>query len=253
MNYRIKATDTCLVGTMYLVPSLSPLPLGSVFPLIDAAEDVIFERDLEQRQQPTPHLLHSASSKQILSEELRHAVQALASTVGLYDPIDSLKPWYLAKLLVHRLQLQAGVMPAGIDRQLWGFAASKGKAIFFLEEQEKLNGFDAAPDSESVSFLKELVADPDIPRRRLTGIYHAWLHADQPAMDKAIGRLAAIAPTIHQNMFEKRNRAWMASILRSIRLKKRAVFAIGAAHLRHGEASLERLLKEHGFELEQLA
>jgi uncharacterized protein YbaP (TraB family) len=250
MNYRVRDTDVFLMGTIHLLPPGTTLALDEQRSLVDAADEVIFESDLEHPPLPEGHFLESGQLADIIGKSLYDRVVALAVGAGYEEPVDRLKPWWLGLVLGVRLQLRAGATFGAVDRAMWDYTKSSRKARFVLERAEVFRAIDAAPKSESIAALQYLVDHPHEPVIQLRAIYQAWHDSDQIGLDAALSKTALIMPTVYRCLFEDRNRLWIGSVLQAIRNKKRAVFVVGCGHVAHGSASLQNLLLEHRFILE---
>ena len=252
MNYRIRGTEVFLVCTIHLVPAAITLSFDKQRALVGGVDEVIFESDLDHVPLPDCHMLESGKLADIIGKDLYDRVVALAVNAGYEEQVGRLKPWYLGMALTVHLQVRSGASLGGVDRDLWDYAKSNGKAMFILEGAEIFRAIDAAPRSETITALQYLVDHPRDPVDQLRAICQAWLDSDNIALDAAFSKMAAIMPTVYRCLFEDRNRLWIESVVQAIRHKRRAVFVVGCGHIAHGSASMESLLQGRGFALEPI-
>ena len=252
MNYRICGTEVFLVGTIHLVPAAIKLSFDKQRSLVGGVDEVIFESDLAHVPLPDCHMIESGTLADIIGKDLYDRVVALAVNSGYEEQVGRFKPWYLGMALTVHLQVRSGALPGGVDRNLWDYAKSNGKAMFVLEGAEIYRGIDAAPISESINALQSLVDHPREPVDQLRVICQAWLDSDHIALDAAFSKMATIMPTVYRYLFKDRNRLWIEAVMQAIRHKRRAVFVVGCGHIAHGGASMERLLQDRGFALEPI-
>lgn len=252
MIYQIRDSSVFIIGTIHLVPNGAVLSLGQEQSIVDRADEIIFESDLENPPAPDCHLLESRGLLNILGKSLYDLVVCLATKARYEEPFDQFKPWFLGLVLTIRLQLSSGATLDGLDRKLWGYAKSMGKPVYVLEGGEIFQAIDAAPLAESVAALEFLAEHPDEPVSQLDAIYQAWRNSDLIALDTAIVRMARLMPTIYHYLFQERNRLWMQSLFNALHHGRRAAFVVGCGHIAHGDGSIRKLLEAGGYSLDPI-
>lgn len=249
MLFHVSSSKVFVCGTLHFLPDGSQLP-PSLFAAISAAEDCVFESDLDHAREPSfARYPDGDSLDRHISPELFAATSALYDSLDVPGVLPDLKPWWVGLVIGVHLILRAGNrLEFGADRQLWDATKRAGKRPFVLESIDALRAFDSAPISEQVSRLEFIVSNPDRAAIHFNRLHAAWRLGDTVALASELQTQLDLSPITFRGLVHDRNRQWLPQIVGAIERGRSAVFAVGALHLA-GDHSLQRLLKEHGHSL----
>lgn len=214
-----------------------------------SADLVVFEADLDLKGEPrNARLKPPAQLQHLISPELYDATAALWRELNL-SGLENCTPWWAAIVLSFLLPTRAGYTETGVDKQLWNITPPEKR--LFLESINALKIFDDVSPEVLEGYLAYGVADTDRVIRQMDSLASAWHRQDLAGIESFFTMSMSLFPTIMRPMIDDRNWAWMSEILRVVGLSRPTVFVLGAMHFA-GDASIQKLMKEHGHILAQV-
>jgi len=253
-------------GTVYLLGSLHLLPANVAWhtPEIDtalAASDVfVFEAPTDASGQAEAAQFVAEHGTLPRGEALSHLLPpsalpdyayAIETTHVAPELIDTKEPWLAALIFEVALMREHDYDPAnGIDRQVFGYAAARGRNVRYFESVKQQLTLIAPKDGklaidEFVTDLREFRHEHD----DVGAIVTAWEHGDVATIDRLMNSELAKEPEAKKALLDDRNRAWIARLDRMLAEKKTFFVTVGCAHLA-GPTGVPALLRAQGYQVE---
>jgi uncharacterized protein len=254
-------------GTVYLVGSVHLLT-KDFYPLNPALETAYQNADLLVEEVDMAELVDPAAQlgflargmlpsstplDKVVSASTYALVSKRAAALGMpMEPINLLKPWMVALMLVQTEWQKAGFDPAlGLDRHFYDQAKTDGKKTQGLETAEyqisRLD--DMAPDQQE-RLLSESLKDLDAERSNMTRLVDAWRAGDGAGVERIVLAELKQEPMLYQRLLVERNRNWIPKIEALFARPRPALVVVGAAHL-VGPDGLLAALKARGYTVDQ--
>lgn len=247
-----------LLGSVHLLPEAAEELPGGIQDAYDAADGVVFETDIGALDQPQVQIamLAAARSQQGLKAEIGEKMYAElvkhSARIGMpVSACDPFRPWFCAMTIEVFSYRKAGFSgDNGIDKQIYGWAHTDGKALRWLEPPVAHIGlFTGMSDALSRQFLASALDDNaanagDDPAQLL----RAWRDNDVGAIEKLDQQLKAGYPEIYQRLLSDRNRSWMPQLKRLLDGGEPQMVVVGAAHL-VGPDGLVAQLRARGYKV----
>jgi len=222
---------------------------------LDVRASEPFQRALAQHgqypagQSIADHLSPAALAQ--LKKALAKAGMSLAS-------VQHYRPWLVANILVgqeiEKVGFQRGM---GVEGWLLSKASAQHKPLQELESADyQLGLFASMDDRQQEAYLLENIAEVEngAAVRKSAGLIEAWSAADAPRIAALTRELTSgdsvSARFMDRTLLGKRNPEMAASI-EAIMRKGDAFVGIGLLHL-VGDNGVPALLRQHGFEVEQV-
>lgn len=195
-----------------------------------------------------------------VSPETMSLLQAALARAGMsLATMEQYKPWLLANVLVGaEIERQGYRRSNGVEQYLLNTAVQQSKPLRELESADyQLSLFDTLDDRQQEAYLRENLAElaSGVSLTKTANLLDAWSRADARGI-KASWQTLTSGDTISANFMEhtllgKRNPE-MASSIEAIMQKDQVAFVgVGLLHL-VGDHGLPQLLKERGYQVEQL-
>lgn len=267
------APDSFLLGTFHdtgiarqpLDPAVSKALGEARLMLVEVTEDEQLKMQARMASDPTfvvdPG--RTGLSGQLSDDERAAAERALAGRGVTLQIADKLRPWMLFSLLAvpQCVMREAQQGQPTLDGLLMSKAADAGIPVVGLESyQQAIDSIASIPadtmDELLIEMLRDMSGEED-SRRTSVGLYLAgeiaaiWEFSIMSGAETTgIGRSREIFDQLADLLINRRNRAWMTTMLPQ--METGGVFAaFGAMHL-IGESGVIELLRAEGFEVTRL-
>jgi len=161
-----------------------------------------------------------------------------------------LRPWFLVAIL----QSPGGENrdDLGVEAFLMKRAEANAKPIAGLESlEEHVRVFSGLSDRQSEALLLVTFIPQATGMSSQDQLVSAWRRGDADALARMMSDAYSEFPAFGRRLLEERNRNWLPKIERELHSGKTCFVVVGAAHL-GGPAGLVSLLRERGYNLEQL-
>lgn len=186
-------------------------------------------------------------------------VPALARAGMSLQSVQHFKPWLIANLLVGvELDAQGYKRGQAVEYALLAAAQKQDKAVRELESAEyQLGLFDTLDTHQQEQYLRETLADlaSGTALKKSLALIDAWNAADaqgiQAAWRTATTGNSIAAGFMQRVLLGKRNPEMVSNIVRILEQDQAAFVGVGLLHL-VGENGLPQLLKQRGYQVEQL-
>lgn len=186
-------------------------------------------------------------------------VPALARAGMSLQSVQHFKPWLIANLLVGvELDAQGYKRGQAVEYALLAAAQKQDKAVRELESAEyQLGLFDTLDARQQEQYLLETLGDlaSGTALKKSLALIDAWNAADaqgiQAAWRTATTGNSIAADFMQRVLLGKRNPEMVSSIVRILEQDQAAFVGVGLLHL-VGENGLPQLLKQRGYQVEQL-
>jgi uncharacterized protein len=248
MLFKVAGTNVLICGSIHMLPPGMKAP-AAMLDAILTAEDLFFESDLDAMREPEfgqyakPDRLENHIPKALFV-----AAEALSDAIGIHG-LSCLKPWWAALRIGVTLIIRSGNdIRTGVDRQLWDAMKAMGRNPTTLDAKDVLRIFDDAPMSEQIARLEYIVFRPEIASEVFRRLLDGWFKGDSVALERELQTMFDLFPVSSRSLIYDRNRQWLPVIVKAIESGRRSVFVVGVLHL-VGNYSLQRFLKDHGFDV----
>lgn len=169
------------------------------------------------------------------------------------------KPWLLANVLVGaEIERQGYRRSNGVEQYLLRTAEQQSKPLRELESADyQLSLFETLDDTQQEAYLRENLAElaSGVALTKTANLLDAWSQADAPGIWAAWKTLTSgetvSATFMEHTLLGKRNPQMATSIEAIMRQDRVAFVGVGLLHL-VGDNSLPQLLRERGYQVEQL-
>ncbi|WP_229489846.1 TraB/GumN family protein [Pseudoduganella namucuonensis] len=194
----------------------------------------------------------SPETLQLLEQAMARAGMSLAG-------MEQYKPWLLANILVGaEIERHGYARSNGVEQYLLSTAMRQRKPLRELESADyQLSLFDTLDDAQQEAYLRENLAElaSGVSLKKTAGLIDAWSTADAPGIKAAWKTLVSgdtvSAAFMERTLLGKRNPEMAASIEDIMKTDQVAFVGVGLLHL-VGDNSLPELLRERGYQVEQL-
>lgn len=250
MLWHISGTTLHILGAVHAADSPLTLRSESIRQL-DIADVFAFETNFEEAGGPRGQRFgKGVSLGDVISPELLQDTRELWAKLNLpQEELETTRPWAVTHRLTHALMPRYEFDFAhGIDREVLGRAKQSGRKLFFLESNEAGRApLTEAPIAEQEVSLAKLVRRPDEFFGVVQAIVAAWRAGKPGDLESIVQNWLNEAPVTCKAMLAKRNKAWLAHLLRHARSGKKVVAIVGVLHM-VGPDSLPILLKSKGLD-----
>jgi uncharacterized protein YbaP (TraB family) len=191
-----------------------------------------------------------------VSRDTFDAVKDQAERLGLpVEFVYNQKPWFLGLTLESLELMKSGYDPEyGIDKYFLSKAAGKKKILELESLDYQIDLLSGLDDTEQELFLLYTLKDLKILVQEVDKLVDAWKSGAAESMESTITRSFTedrkFYP-IYEKLIYKRNRNMTLKIEGFLRTSGTYFVVVGAAHLL-GDRGIIQLLKEKGFNVEQL-
>lgn len=260
--------ESYLYGTIHLIPADDYFLANGVIAAINDAEEVVFEIDPRQMQDPMAimglmskiNMNGEATLEDLLPPQEYTAVKAYFSEMGLpFFIFERMKPLFLSAMIGQDMEAlqQGGGMTGGdtksYELEMTELAKAAGKQISGLETMEfQLGLFDSIPyEAQAQMLYKAVQQEADgtgggkSEMARLVDMYKRKAVAEMAA---TISEETAEVSRFEELLLTKRNENWVPKI-KSLSAAGPRLFAVGAGHL-GGEKGVISLLRQAGLTVE---
>ncbi|HEY8239794.1 MAG TPA: TraB/GumN family protein [Kiritimatiellia bacterium] len=260
--WKVQSGDSVLYlgGTCHVLrPTDYPLPAAFDAAYRDAALLVV-EAPLDRMSDPSVQaqiMIKSVyADGSTLSSVLSPATYAMlkrhCDDVGLpLAQMDSLKPAAVAMTLVVVALRKVGVAETGVDAHFFEKAKQDGKPVEGLESvDEQISLIADMGKGKEDAFMQYMLEDMDQLPQVMNDLIGAWREGDRERMwELFVKDVKEKSPELYDDMFVKRNNAWLAKIRAYLATNDKELILVGAGHLA-GPDGLLAQLEAQGFRLE---
>jgi uncharacterized protein YbaP (TraB family) len=170
------------------------------------------------------------------------------------DQLDRAWPAWAA--IVLPMRTLRDLLPCGIEAKVSTIRDERGLSPRFLEDYADFrNLITNIPLQEQASFLRRVIQDLKLGRKKLARAEIAWRRGQLSALAAALDLTALLShhPEVFASLFELRHQLWLpkleAYIRESAAAEQRLLVVVGAGHL-WGPSSLLAYLRLRGFTFE---
>jgi uncharacterized protein YbaP (TraB family) len=258
-----KDSEIWLFGTVHLLPPDIRWRTKRFDKAFAAADTVILEININPDDSDRiralslqlGHNANFATLSSILGPGDTARVARAASKIGI-DPstLEPLRPWLAAVQLSLLHIARQGFDPAsGVDAVIANSAAAAGKRLAYFETiEDQFRVFASLSAKAETAFLMASVDQIEHDPGTLNQLVQAWVSGDTSSFDKQFKALRGTSlPDLHEALFVRRNKAWVAQIAHVMKGAGKALVAVGAGHL-PGPQGVVSLLRARGFKVKRL-
>ncbi len=251
-----------LVGSVHLMkPEI--YPLDDVYQnAFNQSEVLVFELNFDSVMVKMAPLVQKMaiyspgeSVKGVLSEETYTLLQATLDSLGLPAArFNRMEPWLLAITIPSAQIRQAGYTGvAGIDMHFFNKAKQAGKEVAGLETAAyQLGLFDDLSPELQERYLKYSLKEADQTIARIDEMVTAWQQGNAQMIESMMqAEMKEDFPKLYNKLLNERNYNWFPKIEALLAKEETPMIVVGAGHI-VGQNGLVSLLKEQGYEVEQL-
>lgn len=254
--------EVVLLGSMHLLRARDyPLP-STVDRLVDRAETVVMEIDLDDldpaAQQrtilATALLPQGTSIGDVIDVELYRLLEQAAAKVGVdLELLARFEPWFLAISLLDIGMRKFGFEPErGLEQYVLERASGAGKEITGLETLEfQLGIFDALPNSSQQALLEQTLTELDEAETAMAEMADAWRSGELDALTAELLDDFAEFPGLYTALVTERNERWVGPLEEMLDDGRRHLVVVGALHL-VGRDSVIELMAARGHAVERI-
>jgi uncharacterized protein YbaP (TraB family) len=242
MLWRVGGSNLVLCASAHLLEQHDSVFIPELRAAYEASTRIVFESDGVLA--PIPGEVELGRSPQLQAE-----VSAVAKSFGIDDSsFGTTAMWKVPFVIALQLTHQRGIgSEFGVDARLKSTAQSDGKKIAYLEaasagpacfvnggldrQVERVRGF--------LSRIREREAE-------ISSIVQAWRDRDIRVVERLYRASMQRDPETGHCFIERRNRAWLPSLITMIRDRTPTLLCAGAMHF-VAEVGLPRLLAEQGY------
>jgi hypothetical protein len=263
--WRIAGTgggEVVLLGSMHLLRARDyPLP-AAVDGLVDRAETVVMEVDLDdvdlgsqQRLILEKALLPQGTElADVIDAQLYGILEQGAADAGVdLNLLTRFEPWFLAISMLEIGMRKIGFeADRGIEQYVLGLSRSDGKEILGLETIEfQIGIFDAMTPELQREFLAQTLTELEDAETTMNSMADAWRAGElEPLSDELLASFDEF-PGLYDTLVTERNEKWAGSLEDMLDDGTRYLVVVGALHL-VGSDSVIDLLKARGHTVERL-
>lgn len=247
--------ELLLLGSIHaLRPTDYPLP-ALVDELIDAADQVAFELDLDAAAQDQSALVAAAqlpprrSLAALLGADRYAFVNDKAAAHGLpLERVDRFDVWFVALSLTAMAMREIGFATEyGVEQYVYAQARAMGKTVLGLETiDDQIEVFSGLSRSQQIALLEQAVGELEGGNAKMTQLVDAWREGRLDALREGLLEDFDAFPTLYRRLIVERNRAWADRLSTFAQSNARTLVVVGALHI-VGDDSLIQMLRERGF------
>mgnify|MGYP001570031811 FL=1 len=233
MIWRFDNSNTYLLGSIHILKDGGNCYEKQIDNIYSQSNHIVFEANLDKI--PLSLLRYSDGNKlsDNIPQNLFKKTKKKWSKFGLPETdLEQTKPWQVANILTMKLLERKGFsFDNGIDKQLFTRAKADNKSIDTLEpESFSLQCFDNAPLEEQLKYLSSVIDNPDACIYKTTQLLKAWSKPDIDVLTGILQENLKTFPVLFQCLVINRNKAWINTILTSIKTNNPTLIAVGALH-----------------------
>jgi uncharacterized protein YbaP (TraB family) len=255
-----KAGTVYLLGSLHLLPPNVTWRTSQIDTAMAASDAFLFEAPTDQGGQDAVRAFIAAHGLLPKGETLSHTLPpgvmddynyALAKSHVPPAVLEDKQPWVAALILQVGIMMQEHYDPsAGIDKQVFAYAAGHGRNVRYFETVEQQLALlapadDALAMTEFAVTLHEIRTEPDT----IGPLVDAWSRADEDAINRLMNSDLAKDPAAHAALLDNRNKAWIGKIETMLGEKHTFFVTVGAAHLA-GPGGVPALLRAKGYKVD---
>jgi uncharacterized protein YbaP (TraB family) len=254
--------EVTLLGSMHILRSSDhPLP-ASVDTLIDRAELIVMELDLDDVDAAVQQrvILEKAMFPRgtvlndVVDAEVYGMLTKSTTELGMdLKLLESFEPWFLAITLLDQGMRKLGFEgERGLEQYVLARAQRSAKEIVGLETLEfQIGIFDSLPPEQQQAMLEQTLAELDEAETALSAMVAAWRNGELEKLSADLLDDFDEFPGLYETLVTKRNNAWLPAIERMLTDGRRHLVVVGALHL-VGSDSVIELLDERGHDVQRL-
>lgn len=252
MLFHVTGSTTYLADSLHALPTEAAILPHSLWDVQKRSAKVLFETDLDHPSDiPNCAFLENQSLlSALIPAKTFKAAEVLWQKYDIGLPLETLKPWFaglvLANALAGNLDFNATL---GVDRQLWRATSPSKRGV--LEGSEAIVAFDTAPAHEQAAYLAMIACTPNVVTARLNRLLLYWQTNDANGFETELQTAKLSFPIMFAGLVDRRNEAWLPTIVTAIISQTPILILVGALHL-VGQMSLPALLELKGYPTEIL-
>jgi uncharacterized protein YbaP (TraB family) len=222
---------------------------------------VVFETDLQELQKPefAQQIMAKAmfsdgkTLKSVLSENTYNQLDKAFSKFNVpIAQLDNLKAGMVITTLMG-LELQTlGMVAQGVDMAFFELAKQEKKTVEFLESVDYqidiITNMGAGFENE---FVEYSLQDLHNIQSDLEKLINDWKSGNSEFIEKINDGIKDKFPVVYNDLFVKRNNAWLPKIEQYLKSKSTAFVVVGLAHF-YGADGILQQLKAKGYKIEQV-
>lgn len=259
-----KGSDYLYVaGTVHLLPeSAFPLPAEFTKAYKDT-DTLVLETKIPE---PTDTALQAAMLKamtysdsrslsKVLSPEVYKQVSDYFAPYGVQlQQLDSYKPGFIMIQMLALEMMKAQMNGEGVDSYFDKQAKAEGKPQLYLESVEsQISLLSNMGEGYEDSFMKMNLEQFGDFKQYFSSMIDAWRAGDMVKLNTlAVEPARQMDPKLYQALFVQRNQNWLPQIEKMFGNNSKELVLVGGGHLA-GEHSVLALLKQSGYQLEQVS
>lgn len=255
-------SEITLLGSMHLLRAADhPLP-ASVDALIERAEAIVMELDLDDIDAGTQQrvILGAAMLPQgtelpdvldaALYEQLARRARELNVDLAL---LTRFEPWFLSVMLLDVGMRRHGFeAERGVEQYVLARAEAGRKEIVGLETLEfQIGIFDSLPAKSQQMMLQQTLAELDEAETAMASMADAWRAGELEALSGELLDDFDDFPGLYDALVTQRNESWIDNLERLLATGRRHLVVVGALHL-VGEHNVVDLLAARGHRVTRL-
>lgn len=261
--YKISKGDRSIYlgGTVHLLRAQDyPLPAG--YETAYKNSDVLtFETDTQGLQDPAVSQKMMSQGmyqdertlKTVLVDSIYEKLrQAFAQYNLPFEMMQKMKPALAVTTLSAMGMQKMGMSAQGVDMYYTQKARVDKKELQHLESvQDQINRITTMADGNENEFVNYSLRDMEGMEKEMTALIENWKTGAADKMMLEIESMQSDFPETYKSLLVERNNNWMPQILSYLENGTRAFVLVGSLHL-HGPDGLLALLKNQGYQIEQL-
>lgn len=167
--------------------------------------------------------------------------------------LKKLRPWFLALTIAAIEYQRLGAAPDhGVDQHFELRAKEDGKPSEGLESVEfQLSIFSRLSDQLQEELLLQTFTEAETLAKDFQDLTAGWRSGDAAKLHELLFRDADKYPQLMEDLLIKRNKTWLAPLMKYLEKGERVMVLVGAGHL-GGKGGVLDLLKEKGCTIRQL-
>lgn len=262
--WRVKSDQSTLYlqGSVHLLkaehyplpPALQTAYSNSAVVVLEMDLNEMLKPEIQQRMMAKAMLKGTNTLDTLLSANTRKQLHAALNKAGLPAAgFQSFEPWFTVTTLTLMHMQALGFQPQhGLDHHFTARAMADKKPLKGLESAEfQIDLFASLAQENPNEVVLRALKELELLEQDLEKLITHWQKGEIEEVGKLINQSFEEYPRLHQTFITERNRRWMKALNAYLKKPKTHFVVVGAGHL-PGAEGLLTLLKNEGYELEQL-
>ena len=257
MLYDIEGTPHRILGSFHALPeNYQRLPIPWAAALAESHQLVVEARIDRPFEITGEEFTDETGLRDVLGQERYNKVEEIWRYFDRnVEALNRVKPWWVLSVLHQHFGPRVGLHSQyGIDLRMISDVLREGrKPIIRLETVD--TGLDCSrllPLDEQAQLLDYFCDDLTRARNELVALFEAWARGDVLKLTEIVEAKRKLFPGFYERVLDRRNDAWMPTIMGIIKGDQPALIVIGALHC-IGVGSVNHQLANHGLNVELTA